>query len=94
MTSLHPIISFIGTYNYNLAKFLSSVLEPVITTAHCTKDSFSFSEEIKKVRASKKFLFSYDVRSLFTNIPLTKTIDIAVYLLFEKHPGFKSPRQI
>ena len=87
--SLRPIISSIGTYNYNLAKFLSSLLEPVISTMHCTKDSFSFCEEIKKVRASNKFLVSYDVCSLFTSIPLTETIDIAVDLLFEKNAGFK-----
>ena len=84
--SLRPIISSIGTYNYNLAKFLSSHLEPVISTTHCTKDSFSFCEEIKNVRASNKFLVSYDVCSLFTSIPLAKTIDIAVDLLFEKKP--------
>ena len=87
--SLRPITSSIGTYNYNLAKFLSSLLEPVISTMHCTKDSFSICEEIKNVRASNKFLVSYDVCSLFTSIPLTETIDIAVDLLFEKNPGFK-----
>ena len=59
------------------------------STTHCTKDSFSFCEEIKKVRASNKFLVSYDVCSLFTSIPLTETIDIAVDLLFEKNTGFK-----
>ena len=83
--SLHPIISFIGTYNYNLAKLVSSLLEHVIPATHCTKDSCSFCEEIKKVRAGNTFLFSY-VCSLFTSIPLTETIDIAVYLLFEKKP--------
>ena len=36
-----------------------------------------------------KFLVSYDVCSLFTSIPLTETIDIAVDLLFEKNTGFK-----
>ena len=65
--------------------FLSSFLEPVISTMHCTKDSFSFREEIKKVRASNRFLVSYDVCSLFTSIPVTKTIDIAADLLFEKN---------
>ena len=86
--SLRPITSSIGTYNYNLAKFLSSLLEPVISTTHCTKDSFGFCEEIKNVRASNKFLVFY-VCSLFTSIPLTETIDIAVDLLFEKNTGFK-----
>ena len=68
---------------------LSSLLEPVISTTHCTKDSFSFCGEIKKVRFSNKLLVSYDVCSLFTSIPLTETIDITVDVLFEKNTGFK-----
>ena len=65
------------------------LLKPVISTTHCTKDSFSFCEEIKKVRTSNKFLVFYDVCSLFTSIPLAETIDIAVDLLFEKNFDFK-----
>ena len=87
--SLRPIISSIGTYNYNLSKFLTNLLAPVIPTTNCTKDSFTFCEEIKKVRATNKFLISYDVCSLFTSIPLTETIDIAADLLFEYNPDFK-----
>ena len=87
--SLRPIISSTGTYNYNLSKFLTNLLAPVIPTTNCTKDSFTFCEEIKKVRATNKFLISYDVCSLFTSIPLKETIDIAVNLLFEHKPGFK-----
>ena len=48
------IVSSIGTYNYNLSKFLTNLLAPVIPITNCTKDSFTFSEEIKKVRATNK----------------------------------------
>ena len=37
-SSLRPIISSIDTYSYNLAKFLSSLLKPVISATFCTKD--------------------------------------------------------
>ena len=90
--SLQPITSSIGASNYNLAKFPSPLPEPVISTTYCTKDSFSFCEGIKRVRASNKFLVSYDVCSLFTSIPLTEKIDIAVDLIFEKKNGFKIPK--
>ena len=56
--SLRPIISSIGSYNYN----------PVIATANSTKDSFTFCEEIKKVTATNQFLTSYDACSLTTDI--------------------------
>ena len=42
--SLRTIISFIGTYNYNLAKFLTELLDLVISKLHCAKDSLSFCE--------------------------------------------------
>ena len=85
--SLLPIASSIGTYNYHLSKFLTNLLDPIIPTSHCTKDSITFCEEIKKVSATNRFLISYEVCSLFTSIPLKETIDIAVNLLFEHDPG-------
>ena len=48
--------------------------DPIIPTSNCTKDSFIFCEEIKKVSATNRFLISYDVCSLFTSIPLKETI--------------------
>ena len=57
-----------------LAKFMTSMLDLVIPKDHCTKDSFSFCKEIKKVSSTNKFLISYDICSLFTRIPLNETI--------------------
>ena len=75
--SLRPIISSIGTYNYNLAKFLTELLDPVISKEHCADDSFRFCEEIQQVSSNYTFLFSYDACSLFTSIHLPETIQIA-----------------
>ena len=79
--SLQPIISSIGTYNYNL--------DPVISKEHCAKDSFSFCEEIQQVSSNDSFLVSYDVCSLFTSIPLQETIQIAVELIFQNNLQLK-----
>ena len=38
---------------------------------------------------ANKFLISFDVSSLFTNIPLSEAIDIAVDLIFENAPDIK-----
>ena len=43
----------------------------------------------KKVRSTNKFLISYDICSLFTRIPLNKTIDLAVKLIFENNTNIK-----
>ena len=46
------------------------------------KDAFSFVSQIKNPNLSGKFLVSYDVTSLFINIPLLETIDISINLIF------------
>ena len=76
-------MSSIGTYNYHLSMFLTDLLDSIIPASHCAKDSFTFCEEIKKVSSAKRFLISYDVCSLFTSMPLKKTIDIPTNLLFD-----------
>ncbi|XP_065651060.1 uncharacterized protein LOC136079262 [Hydra vulgaris] len=78
-----PIILTIGIYNYKLAKYLSNLLSPYIPKFYSTCDSFSFVEELKKVDITNKYIVSYDVESLFTNIPLNETIDIATEFYFK-----------
>ena len=84
-----PIVSSIGGYNYNLAEYLGSLLSPHLPSEYPTKDSFTFIEEIKSVSVPDKFLILFDVTSLFTNIPLSETIDIAINLIFENSPDLK-----
>ena len=79
---LRPIVSSIGTFNYNLARFLCDLLSPLVPNDYSCKDTFSFVSQIKNANLSKKFLVSYNVTSLFTNIPLQETIDIAINLIF------------
>ena len=67
---LRPIVSSIGTFNYNLARFLCDLLSPLVPNDYSCKDTFSFVSQIKNANLSRKFLVSYDVTSLFTNIPL------------------------
>ena len=64
------IVSSIGTFNYNLARFLCDLLSPLVPNDYYSKDTFSFLSQIKNANLSKKFLVYYDVTSLFTNIQL------------------------
>ena len=67
---LRPIVSSIGTFNYNIARFLSDHLSPSVPNDYSCKDTFSFVSPIKNASLSKIFLVSYDVTSNF-NKPLT-----------------------
>ena len=83
---LRPIVSSIGTFNYNLGRFLCDLLSSLVPNDYSCKNTFSFICQIKNANLSKKFLLSY-VTSLFTNIPLQETIDIAINLIFNHNPN-------
>ena len=84
-----PIVSSIGTYNYNLSKYFCELLSLNLLNEFCTKEPFTFVEELKKVSINDKFLVSYDVNSLFSNIPLKETIKLAVGLIKTSNPNLK-----
>ena len=82
----------IGTFNYYLARFICD-LSLVVPDDYSCKDTFSFVSQIKNANLSKKFLVSYDITSLFTNIPLQETIDIAINLIFNHNPNLNITRK-
>ena len=84
---LCPIVSSVGTFNYNLAHFLCNLLSPIVPNDYSCKDTFSFVSQIKNVNLSRKSFVSYYVTSIFTNILLQKTIDIAINLIFNHNPN-------
>ena len=75
---LRPILSAMGTAGYNLAKFFVPLLSAFTTKHFSIKDSFSFATEISSLPDSNSyFMASFDIKSLFTNIPLEETVSIA-----------------
>ena len=90
---LRPIVSSIGTFNYNLARFLRELLSSLVPNDYSSKYTFSFVSQISNANISKIFLVSYHVISLFTNIALQETIEIAINLLFNHHPNLNITRK-
>ena len=70
-----PIVSSTNTYNYNLASYLVSVLQPISTNCFSV---FSFAEWVKQYTHNGESMCSFDVSSLFTNVPLDETIKICL----------------
>ena len=69
------VLLIIIKYNTHL---LCDVLSLLIPNDYTCKDTFSFVSQINYENLSGKFLVSYDVTSLFTNIPLQETNDIKI----------------
>ncbi|XP_046387902.1 uncharacterized protein LOC124157319 [Ischnura elegans] len=75
---LRPIVSAIDSPSHKLAKYLAQQLVPFSgqTSTH-VKNSAHFIEIIKKAKISKDdILVSFDVVSLFTNIPIGEAVEI------------------
>ena len=84
---LRPIVSSVGTFNYNLAHFLCDLCSPSVPNDYSCKDTFTFASQVKNANLFKKCLVSYDVTTLFTSIPIQETIDIAIDLIFNHNPN-------
>ena len=76
---IRPIISTIGTYNYNASNYLTKVLTSTLkpTFKYVVKDSFDFINKLSQIKLEEgECLISFDVESLFTNVPIDETIEI------------------
>ena len=74
---------------YNIAKFFVPYLEQFTTNEFTVKDSFTFAQEISSFQSSDNLIMdSFDIKSLFTNIPLDETFDIAANSLYSKNNSF------
>ena len=74
-TPLRPIISQIPTPSYQLAKRLNDLITPYIPSSHTLKSSEEFID-IMNGSTPSGLIASLDVVSLFTNVPIEKTIEI------------------
>ena len=75
--AMRPILSATQTYNYALAKWLEDKLKPLSYNQYTVSDTFQFVDEIQGLKINNgELLVSYDVTSLFTNVPLDETIQI------------------
>ena len=75
---LRPILSMVNSPQHKMAKWLATELKPVVGlyAEHTIKDSFEFCRILEEFAESNPeqlastFMCSFDITSLFTNIPL------------------------
>ena len=85
---LRPILSAINTPSYRLAKFFVPILSELTKNEFVLKDSFSFSQEIRSQNPDL-FMASFDIDSLFSNLPLEETIELCVNKTFKRKRKFQ-----
>ena len=84
---LRPVLSMIGSPQHLVAKWLVKMLQPVLMrySTHVVKDSFTFAKEIQgfSLQQNDAFMCSFDVKSLFTNVPINEVLDVCMKELYE-----------
>ena len=80
---LRPVISMVNTPEYKLAKYLDDFIKPNIPSKFMLSSTNEFVSKLSSfpLCGSEK-LVSFDVTSLFTNIPLIETIDIVMNRIY------------
>ena len=72
---VRPAVSIIGSPEYQLAKFLDAIIKPFIPQTYMLKSNKQFLDQINNFQFDvNQKLVSFDVSSLFTNVPLEETI--------------------
>ena len=80
---LRPIIPNIGTASYELAKYLAKLLSPLSTFEYTVPNN---TDHIKRMNTPKDHSFiSFDVKSLFTYIPLDFTINVMLRRIYNEN---------
>ena len=83
---IRPIASNIGTASYHLAKYLAHNLSPLGQSTYTIKSTLDLMGKIKNEQIPLGFTkVSFDLKSLFTLVPLTETADIILDRVYNKY---------
>ena len=90
-TPLRPIVSSIGAVTYQTSIELSRILKPLVgKSPHNIHNNQDFLEHLKGIQlAPDEVMMSYDVKALFTSVPIMPALDVIEKLLKED-PGLQS----
>ena len=90
--TIWSIISNIGTATYKTVKFLNSLLAPLGQPGRSLLNTEAFVIQVKGQRIPEGYkMKSFDVKTLFTNVPLNETIDIILTKVYDENKiGTKS----
>ena len=86
---LRPVISMINTPQYGLARYLDDSIKPCIPKRFMLASSTDFVESLSKIEFPAQYaMVSFDVVSLFTNVPLDDAINTACeYVYSDESPS-------
>ena len=82
---LRPMVSSIGAASYETAKELARILKPLMgNSPYQVQNSRDFIQQIQDIKLQEdQCIMSYDVKALFTSVPIQPAIDVIKKMLEE-----------
>ncbi|XP_059055428.1 uncharacterized protein LOC131849377 [Achroia grisella] len=83
---LRPIVSQINSPTYDLAKHVAKILQPLVgKSSSFVKNSHHVTDILKSTKLEPtEIMVSFDVESLFTNVPVNECMEVVKDRLLEK----------
>ena len=82
----------VGTAEYGLSKYLDNIIKPYMPADYMANSTTQFLDRIKAYQFNPNdVMVSFDVVSLFTNVPLNETIDIIANYIYDKNHNLPKP---
>ena len=89
---MRPVVSMVGTPEYHLAKFLDDYIKPNFPNDYMLSSTKDFIDKLKLLSIQgDETMVSFDVSSLFTNVPLMETIDIVIDRVYREDAVITPP---
>ena len=89
-TPMRPVLSSINTHNYKLAKFLIPHIKEWATNEYTLENSYDFFDILKDFRTEQDFyMVSFDIDSLYTNVPIKEAIKIVADKMYINNNSFR-----
>ena len=84
---MRPIVSFCGSPTYQLSKHLTNILKPLTDKSrHKLQSTDNFIDAVKTIQIPGDHeLVSFDVKSLFTSVPLQLALDCTKTVINKSH---------
>ena len=82
---LCPVVDQTSTYIYNASKVVAKYFSPLAKNDYTIRDTLSFPDLLESAPSGDNYEdVSYDVKSLFTGIPLQESIDYILWKIYVK----------
>ena len=86
---MRPIVNTRNSHNDKLGKLLVPMLSELASNEYTVTNSYNFVNSLRNINnANSYYMCSFEITSLYTNVPVAETIQITIDKLFTNGAQF------